>query len=231
VSIQVVNQGDGDVNVFIGNGQPLVVSTQASSFSVTNDGKIQLTGKNTNADVTAQIKGGQLGGLLGFRDDVLLPSLNELGRIALTIADQFNTLQQEGIDLDGDYGQRMFVDINDSALAASRVAHGNNAMPHDRNISVIINDANKLTTSDYLFEIVPGSSNYLITRLADKTVVEQGTLSGAYPTSISFDGISVNLTSASFQGGDKFTLQPTKNGSRDMASEIKRTEELALAAP
>jgi flagellar hook-associated protein 1 FlgK len=231
VSIQVVNQGDGDVNVFIGNGQPLVVSTQASSFSVTNDGKIQLTGKNTNADVTAQIKGGQLGGLLGFRDDVLLPSLNELGRIALTIADQFNTLQQEGIDLDGDYGQRMFVDINDSALAASRVAHGNNAMPHDRNISVIINDANKLTTSDYLFEIVPGSSNYLITRLADKTVVEQGTLSGAYPTSISFDGISVNLTSGSFQGGDKFTLQPTKNGSRDIHSEIKRPEDLAFASP
>ncbi|WP_331346728.1 flagellar hook-associated protein FlgK [Cellvibrio sp. UBA7661] len=231
VSIQVVNQADGDVNVFIGNGQPLVIGIKSSTFSVTNDGKIQLTGNNSNVDVTSQITGGQLGGLVGFRESVLSPSLNELGRIALTMADQFNTLQQEGIDLDGDYGQRMFGDINDPVLAANRVAHGNNALPFDRIISVTIDDTNQLSTSDYLFEIVPGSSNYLVTRLSDKTVVEQGTLSGAYPTSISFDGVSVNLTSGSFQGGDKFTIQPTKNGSRDIRAEIKRPEDLAFASP
>lgn len=231
VSIQVVNQADGDVNVFIGNGQPLVIGIKASTFSVTNDGKIQLTGNNSNVEVTSQITGGQLGGLVGFREEVLLPSMNELGRIALTMADQFNTLQQEGIDLDGDYGQRMFGDINDPVLATNRVAHGNNALPFDRIISVTIDDTNQLTTSDYLFEIVPGSSNYLITRLSDKTVVEQGTLSGAYPTSISFDGVSVNLTSGSFQGGDSFRIQPTKNGSRDIHSEIKRPEDLAFASP
>ena len=231
VSIQVVNQGDGDVNVFIGNGQPLVIGIKSSNFNVTNDGKIQLTGNNSNVDVTSQITGGQLGGLVGFRESVLSPSLNELGRIALTMADQFNTLQQEGIDLDGDYGQRMFGDINDPVLAANRVAHGNNALPFDRIISVTIDDTNQLSTSDYLFEIVPGSSNYLVTRLSDKTVVEQGTLSGAYPTSISFDGVRVNLTSGSFQGGDKFTIQPTKNGSRDIRAEIKRPEDLAFASP
>ncbi|WP_062060446.1 flagellar hook-associated protein FlgK [Cellvibrio sp. OA-2007] len=231
VSLQVVNQGDGDVNVFIGNGQPLVIGTKASVFSVTNDGKMQLTGNNSNADVTAQISGGQIGGLLHFRSEVLQPSMNELGRIALTMADQFNTQQQEGIDLDGDYGQRMFGDINDPVLAANRVAHGSNAQPYDRVISVTIDDTNKLTTSDYRFEIAPGSSNYLVTRLSDKTVVEQGTLSGAYPAKISFDGVSINLTSGSFQGGDSFTIQPTKNGSRDIRSEIKRPEDIAFASP
>jgi flagellar hook-associated protein 1 FlgK len=231
VSLQVVKQGDGDANVFIGNGQPLIVGTQTSSFSVTNDGKIQLKGNDAVADVTAQITGGQLGGLLSFRDEVLFPSLNELGRIALTMADQFNVQQQQGIDLDGDYGQRMFGDINDPILASNRVVHGENSRPFDRIISVTIEDTNKLTTSDYRFEIVPGSSNYLVTRLADKTVVEQGTLSGAYPTTISFDGVSINLTSGSFQGGDSFTIQPTKNGARDISSEIKRPEDLAFAAP
>ncbi len=231
VSLQVVKQGDGDVNVFIGNGQPLIVGTQTSSFSVTNDGKIQLKGNGSVADVTEQITGGQLGGLLNFRDDILFPSMNELGRVALAMADQFNVQQQQGIDLDGDYGQRMFGDINDPTLAANRVVHGANSLPYDRIISVTIDDTNKLTTSDYRFEIVPGSSNYLITRLSDKTVVEQGTLSGAYPTSISFDGVSINLTSGSFQGGDSFTIQPTKNGSRDIHSEIKRPEDLAFASP
>ena len=231
VSLQVVNQGDGDVNVFIGNGQPLVIGAKSSKFSVTNDGKIQLTGNNSNADVTAQISGGQIGGLLNFRAEVLQPSMNELGRIALTMADQFNIQQQEGIDLDGDYGQKMFGDINDPVLAANRVVHGSNAQPYDRVISVTIDDTNQLTTSDYRFEIVPGSSNYLITRLSDKTVVEQGTLSGAYPATISFDGVSINLTSGSFQGGDSFTIQPTKNGSRDIHSEIKRPEDIAFASP
>lgn len=231
VSLQVVKQGDGDVNVFIGNGQPLIVGTQTSSFSVTNDGKIQLKGNGSVADVTDQITGGQLGGLLSFRDDVLFPSMNELGRIALAMADQFNVQQQQGIDLDGDYGQKMFGDINDPTLAANRVVHGSNSLPFDRIISVTIDDTNQLTTSDYRFEIVPGSSNYLVTRLSDKTVIEQGTLSGAYPTSISFDGVSINLTSGSFQGGDSFTIQPTKNGSRDIHSELRRPEDLAFASP
>jgi flagellar hook-associated protein 1 FlgK len=216
VSLQVIKQDDGDVNIFIGNGQPLVVGTQVSSFSVSNDGKIQLKSNASSADVTAQISGGQVGGLLSFREQVLYPSMNELGRIALAIADQFNTQQQQGIDLDGDYGQKLFGDINDPVSAANRVVHGQNAQPYDRNISVTIDDISQMTTSDYRFEIVPNTSNYVITRLSDKNVVEQGTLTGAYPATVSFDGITVNLTSGSFQGGDTFTLQPTKQGSRDI---------------
>ncbi len=231
-SVQVVNQGDGDVNVFIGNGQPLVVGTKSSTFSVTNDGAIQLTDNNKAVDVTHQINGGQLGGLLNFRKEVLAPSMNELGRIAVVMADQFNTLQKQGVDLDGDYGQNMFRDINDPQTAAARVKHSSgNAQPYDRALNITITDANKLTTSDYQFDIVPGSTNYLITRLSDNTVVSQGSLNGFYPTSIQFDGISVNLTGGSFQGGDSFILQPTHNGASDIAAVIQRPEDLAFASP
>lgn len=231
VSIQVVKQDTGDLNIFIGNGQPLVVGAAVSQFNVTNDGSIQVVGKNTATDITAQISGGKLGGLLNFRDTVLSPSINEMGRIALAMADEFNTLQQQGIDLDGDYGQRIFGDINAPDIAKNRVIHGDNVAPYDRDISVTIDNINELSTSDYQFDILPGSSNYVVTRLSDKTVVEQGTLSGAYPATISFDGITVNLTSGSFQGGDQFILQPTKNGARDIHAEIKRPEDLAFASP
>lgn len=232
ISLQVVPQGDGDVNVFIGNGQPLVIGTQVSTFNVTNDGKIQLKGNNSVADVSGQLSGGQIGGLLSFRNEVLAPSMNELGRIALAMADQFNTQQQQGIDLDGDYGQKMFRDINDPLLTANRVRHdANNSQPYDRIIDVTITDTNQLTTSDYQFDIIPGGSNYLITRLSDNQVVSQGTLSGAYPNSITFDGISVNLTSGSFQGGDSFTLQPTRNGASEITSLLQRPEDLAFAVP
>ena len=231
VSIQVVKQDDGDLNVFIGNGQPLVVGASVSTFNVTHDGAIQITGKNSAADITAQISGGKLGGLLEFRENVLRPALNEMGRIALAMADEFNTFQRQGIDLDGDYGQPIFGDINAPEIAKNRVIHGDNKPPFDRNLSVTIENIGELTISDYQFDILPGSSNYVITRLSDKTVVNQGTLSGAYPTTISFDGISLNLNGGSFQGGDKFILQPTKNGARDIHAEIKRPEDLAFASP
>lgn len=231
VSIQVVKQDGGDLNVFIGNGQPLVVGIAVSSFNVTNDGAIQIISKGSATDITDDINGGKLGGLLNFREQVLYPSMNEMGRIALAMADQFNTQQQQGLDLDGDYGQRIFVDINNPDLAKNRVAHGNNALPADRNLSVTIDNINELTVSDYQFDILPGSTNYVITRLSDNEVVNQGTLNGVYPTSISFDGVSVNLLSGTFQGGDTFTLQPTKNGARDIHSEIKRPEDLAFASP
>ncbi len=232
VSIQLINQDGGDINVFIGNGQPLVVGTTVSNFNVTNDGKIQLKTNVLATDITAQISGGKLGGLLNFREEVLYPAMNEMGRIALSMADQFNTQQQQGLDLDGDYGNNIFMDINNPVLAADRVVQsGDNAEPFDRIMSVTITDTNQITTSDYDFEISPGSSNYTITRKADKEVVSQGTLSGAYPTSIEFDGISLNLTSGSFQGGDSFILQPTRHGARDMAAVISRPEDLAFAAP
>ena len=231
VSIQVVKQDGGDMNVFIGNGQPLVVGIAVSSFNVTNDGAIQIISKGSATDITDDITGGKLGGLLSFREQVLYPSMNEMGRIAVAMADEFNTQQQQGLDLDGDYGQRIFGDINDPNSAKNRVVHGNNALPADRSLSVTIDNINELTISDYQFDILPGSSNYVITRLNDNTVVNQGTLNGIYPTSISFDGISVNLLSGTFQGGDKFTLQPTKNGARDIHSEIERPEDLAFAAP
>jgi flagellar hook-associated protein 1 FlgK len=232
VSVQVVKAANGDFNVFTGNGQPLVVSSTASSFSVTNDGQIQLKANGTVIDVTAQISGGQIGGLLDFRDDVLAPSMNELGRIALSMSEEFNKLQQQGIDLDNDYGQKMFTGINDPLNAASRVKHGSgNKQPDDRQLNVTITDTNKLTTSDYQFDIVPGSMNYIVTRLSDNQIVSQGGLSGAYPHSIEFDGVSLNLTSGSFQGGDSFILQPTRSGAQDIKAVLQRPEDLAFASP
>jgi len=232
VSIQVVKESTGDLNVFIGNGQPLVLGASSSSFSVTNDGQIQLRANSAVIDITEQVSGGQIGGLLSFRDEVLSPSMNELGRIAISMSEEFNNLQQQGLDLDNDYGQKMFVDINDPVNAVNRVKHSSgNQPPYDRQLNVTITDTNQLTASDYRFDIVPGTTNYVVTRLADDQVVKQGGLSGAYPFSIEFDGVSLNLTSGSFQGGDSFLVQPTRNGSQDIKALLQRPEDLAFASP
>jgi flagellar hook-associated protein 1 FlgK len=232
VSIQVVPQGSSsDVNVFIGNGQPLVIGQTVSKFSVSSGGQILLSNSVQSADVTKQLSGGQLGGLLTFREEILATSMNELGRVALVISDEFNQLQRQGLDLDGDYGQLMFRDINDPTLASDRVVHAKNAQPDDRVLSVTIDDVGALTASDYRFDIVPNTSNYVVTRINDNEIVGQGLLTGVYPTEISFDGVTVNLQSGSFQGGDSFTLQPTRKGANSIGAEISRPEDLAFALP
>ncbi|UTF60809.1 flagellar hook-associated protein FlgK [Gilvimarinus sp. DA14] len=231
VSVQAVEAGGGQVNVYIGSGQSLVVGTNVGSFSVDRTGQIQLRNGSQSADVTYQISGGKLGGLLSFRDDVLQPSMNDLGRVAIALADEFNRLQSQGLDLDGEYGANLFADINDASIIQNRVQHGDNPPPSDRQVSVTIDDVSQLTTSDYTLKLPVGSSNYVVTRKSDNEVVAQGLLPGNFPVEISFDGVTVNLESGSFQGGDSFTIQPTKNGARDIQALLSRPEDLALASP
>ncbi|RYY75689.1 MAG: flagellar hook-associated protein FlgK [Gammaproteobacteria bacterium] len=232
VSVQLVKQDGGDVNVFIGNGEPLVVGNRASAFTVQNGGKIYLSNNTGSAsDVTDAIAGGQLGGLLKFKDDVLQPSLNEIGRIAIVMSDAFNKVQTQGLDSNGNYGQAMFTDINDESIIYSRVAHGVNALPDDRVLSLTIENAGAITIDDYKFEITAGTNNYTIKRASDNSVVNQGIISGAHPQEIKFDGLKLTLESGTFQGGDSFTLQPTRTGARDVHALLKTPDQLAFASP
>lgn len=231
MSVTLVKDGSGNVNAFVGNGEPLVVGNRVGSFNVTTDGQIFINNGQTNFNITSQIQGGKLGGLINFRETVLNPSMNDLGRIAIVFADQFNTQQAQGLDLDGDYGVPIFSDYNDSSITANRVTHGPNQPPYDRILNVTIEDTGLLQSSDYEFSIAANSSNFTITRKTDGKIVEQGALSGAYPTEISFDGVTLHLVAGTFQSGDTFTLTPTRFGARDIASAINRGEDFAFAVP
>jgi flagellar hook-associated protein 1 FlgK len=230
-SVQLVQQDGGDINVFVGNGEPLVVGPRVSSFRVETGGKIFLNTNAESANITDAVTGGQLGGLLKFKTDVLQPSLNEIGRIAIVMSDAFNKVQTQGLDANGNYGQAMFADINDESIIYSRITHGNNAMPDDRVLSLTIEDAGALSIDDYKFDVLSGSSNYVIRRAADNSVVSQGILSGGFPQEIQFEGLKLTLERGSFQGGDSFTLQPTRTGARDIKSLLKSPDQLAFAAP
>ncbi|MCP8898630.1 flagellar hook-associated protein FlgK [Gilvimarinus xylanilyticus] len=231
VNVQAVEAGGGQVNVYIGSGQSLVVGTNVGRFAVDRSGNIQLQNGAQSTDITGQISGGKLGGIISFRDDVLYPSMNDLGRVAIALSDEFNRLQSQGLDLDSEYGANLFADINSREISLNRVVHGDNAPPQDRVVSMTIDDVSQLTTSDYTFKIGDTGGNYSITRKSDNEIVSQGLLPGSFPAEISFDGATFHLEAGSFQGGDTFTLQPTKNGARDIHTLLSRPEDLALASP
>lgn len=117
IKATVVKQGNGDYNVFIGNGQPLVVgvttSTLATVASPTNPEKIEVAYRNSNGSLSSvgesSFTGGKLGGLIEFRRQSLEPAQASLDNLAIGLATTFNDQHHLGLDLNGNPGADFFV--------------------------------------------------------------------------------------------------------------------------
>ena len=235
VDVHVVTQNNGMSNVFVGNGQPLVVGNQANSLTTapaTNDpGRTEVVFSNGlgNQAVGSFLTGGKIGGLIKFRDTNLANALNTLGRIALTFANTVNDQQKLGLDLNGNFGQPLFSDINSVAAQQARVIPAStNALPADRQVAVALTNTANLTTSDYQLNFSSATA-YTLTRITDGVAVSAGAI-GGFPASIATpDGFQINIAGGSFGAGDRFLIQPTKQGARDIGVALQKPEELAFA--
>jgi len=222
IKATVVKQDDGHYNVFIGNGQPLVVGVKTASLttaaSLTNPERIEVayrTAGNTFIAGESGFVGGKLGGLIEFRKQTLEPAQNSLGRVAIGLAGTFNAQHRLGFDLNGNAGGDFFT------LAAPAVnSHAGNA--GTAVISGSIADANALTTSDYSLKY--DGTEYTLTRLSDNTATQFPTL----PQTV--DGVTLDLASGAPATGDSFLIRPTINGATAFAVAITDPAEIAAAA-
>jgi flagellar hook-associated protein 1 FlgK len=112
----VVKQGDGGYNVFIGNGQPLVVGVSAFSLttvaSPSDPERVEVAYQTANGPVVigeSSLGGGKLGGVLEFRSQTLEPAQQALDDLAIGLATTFNAQHRLGQDLDGNLGGDFFV--------------------------------------------------------------------------------------------------------------------------
>lgn len=238
VDVTVTQQGDQTIDVFIAEGQGLVIGTtarqviSAAGTAETNQRELVFVSGSTARVITSQVSGGEIGGLARFREEALDPALSALGRIALAVADGINKQQKLGIDLEGNLGSPIFSDINEPKLAANRVlADGNNRLPNDRVLTVTIDDISKVKVSDYKLNFEGPGKQYTLIRESDGKLVAEGVLSEKLPVSISVDGFTLSLKSGSFQPGDKFSILPTKAGVSDLKVLITRPEAFAFASP
>ncbi|MGB5827484.1 MAG: flagellar hook-associated protein FlgK [Pseudomonas mandelii] len=230
---QVIER-DGNLDVYLGSGQPLVIGGTASTLSVAsslNDPSrmgIQLNRAGSTVDITSVMTGGEMGGLLRYRSTVLDPAMNELGRVALVVADQMNTIQAQGIDKNGEFGSNLFNSINSAAQMAQRsvATVGNSA--GSGNFDVSIEDSGKLTINDYKVTFTSGT-NYTVSRLPD------GTSMGAFSTLTTpppvIDGFSLKLSGGTAAAGDTFKITPTRNAAANIKTEMTDSKRLAIAAP
>jgi len=239
VGVKTVTQSDGMVNVFIGNGQPLVIGNQANTLSTANSPTdptqriVQLSSGAASTNITNYITGGKLGGLASFQQGSLSGAYNSLGRIAIAVTDALNKQQQLGVDLNGNAGTNLFTDINSAGAITARALRSSNNTGTDQP-GVFITDPSALTTSDYQLTFSSATA-YTLTRISDGTAVASGTLSGGQttiPASGSIDGFQVQISATpTFSAGDTFAIQPTKLGAKAIDVAIQKPEELALAQP
>ncbi|NTV97319.1 MAG: flagellar hook-associated protein FlgK, partial [Thiobacillus sp.] len=115
VNVTPFTAQDGTFSLYIGSGQPLVVGNTASTMTTVADPNdpqrrvpaLEVNGVQIPLD-TKLITGGQLGGILAFREDVLNPAQQDIARLASGFAMTFNALHRAGYDQDGNAGQDFF---------------------------------------------------------------------------------------------------------------------------
>jgi flagellar hook-associated protein 1 FlgK len=104
VKVTYSDQGDGSVNVFVGNGQSLVVGGTAATLGVglnATNPVIYYYSDGARQDVTEQMTGGRLGGLVQFRSQVLDASMERLDQVAFDLISGVNDVHRDGTALDG----------------------------------------------------------------------------------------------------------------------------------
>ena len=222
INATVVKQDDGKYNVFIGNGQPLVIGNQTfalkTTVSPTDPGRAEVayaTNGNTVIMGENSLTGGNLGGLLAFRSQSLDPAQNALGRVAIGLASTFNAQHRLGQDINGNMGGDFFI-VASPRVTASTANAGTGAL------TATISNASALTASDYRLNF--DGTNYKLTRVTDGAVTTFST----FPQTI--DGVSLNLA-GSPAAGDSFLIRPTVDGAKAINVAISNTSLIAAAAP
>ncbi|WPN65060.1 flagellar hook-associated protein FlgK [Pseudomonas sp. P9_35] len=230
---QVVENGSS-LDIYLGSGQPLVMGNIVNTLQAVPDKNdpgrigIQLNSGSSSMDLTSVLTGGEIGGLMRYRSTVLDPAMNELGRVALVVADQMNSVQASGIDMNGAFGSNLFTNINSAAQISQRSVASLNNSAGSGNFNIAIKDSGKLTTNDYKVTFTTGT-DYTVQRLPD------GTSMGAFNTATTpppvIDGFSMTFANGTAAAGDTFKLTPTRNEAANIKTEMTDSKRLAIAAP
>ena len=226
ISVNAVTQDGGTVNVFVGTGQPLVLGGDVNQLTTAQDQfdatrlTVALQTPGSSVDISRNISGGSLGGLLDFRNEQLDPARNALGRIAVALTDVVNAQHREGMDLSGALGGDFFA-VGGTEVLDSSLNTGSGTVAAARA------DVGALTGRDYILEMTSGGWE-LRDSLTGAAVPMTGTGTAADP--FVADGLELDVGGAA-DVGDTFLIRPTRGAITDMDVLVTDPSRLAAAVP
>ncbi len=226
VSVQTVDQGNGVVNVYIGSGQGLITGTTAQPLTTLpgtyDPSQLDIgmsNGGGGTTDITGSISGGELGGLLSARSQVLDPTQRALGRISVALATIVNQQQEQGMTLSGTQGQAMFAIGAVQTLPASTNAGS-------ASLSVTRTALGQLTTDNYQLQYTGGSW-----QLTDQTTGQSISMTGSGTTASPYQaaGLSIVVTGPP-ASGDSYLIEPTAGATAGLAVQLTDPSQIAAAS-
>jgi flagellar hook-associated protein 1 FlgK len=222
--VTTTSNSDGSINVYLGNGQPLVLDQNTYQLSTVpnqfNASQLEVASTASDgASISSSITSGDLGGLLSARTQAIDPALNQLGQIATAVAQSANTQQASGLDLNGQLGSALF-------SVGAPVATSSSANTDATTASVTISNVGALTSDNYLLSYQGGT--YTLTDAATgANVALTGAGTSTSPLTASSVGLSIVL-SGTPASGDQFLVQPTAQAAGTIG--VALTDPSGLAA-
>ncbi|OCG05311.1 flagellar hook-associated protein FlgK [Gilliamella sp. wkB112] len=216
-----VTEQNGQYNLSLANGLNLVQGSTVNQLSVQpskDDPKLSTIiythSSGATQELTSQnITTGTLNGLLTFRDGPLTEAKNQLGLIALNLAQRFNEVHTSGVDINGNQGEKLF-EYNQPSCITNSNNQGS------ATINANFNSVTDVKASDYKIEF--NSNDWVITRLSDHQQITPEIENGK----LIFDGLSIEISGTPVSG-DSFMLKPVADIASSLQLLIKDVNKLA----
>lgn len=242
IDIETLDGPNGEKLVFMGTGESIVMQNGSFNlFSMRGDPdpnfkELKLDtkgGKAVPLDVDVSKLKGKIGGLLAFRDDVLVPAQNQIGQMGLAIADSFNQQNRLGMDANGQLGGDIFNIPTVDAYAYTQNA-GNATMA----ATLEAGKGSELPASDFIVtytsattvEIQPVDNKGEPLGTPSSANITAGVIDSSTITSGESFGLEISVSGAA-SVGDKFQIKLNSEAAKNLSLTTSRGEDLALASP
>jgi len=127
LDVQLIDTNDNSTMITLSGGSPLVVGTTVFKLSAVanldNRGFKDILvddGMGGTNNVTAEIQGGEMRGLLDMRDVETLGLIDQLDRLAAGFMEQVNGVHLQGLGLDGSSGNLFFETLTSTVTISSQ---------------------------------------------------------------------------------------------------------------
>ncbi|NCA70291.1 MAG: flagellar hook-associated protein FlgK [Sphingobacteriia bacterium] len=215
-----IEQSDGQLTVFIGSGQPLVIGQTVATLAAMpaeNDlSRLEVAMRDRDGTLRRLpdriLSGGELGGLLQFRRESLDFAQNRIGLLATVLATTFNERHVQGVDLYGNAGGELF------SLAPARVQP-----PAAAAVRIDPAQVGSLTDADY--ELSFDGTQYRLENLVT------GARSDPFAAGVDvgFEGLVVNASDGALTAGGTALIQPTRFAAGNLSLSLQDPRAFAAA--
>ncbi len=242
IDIETLDGPEGEKLVFMGTGEALVMENGTFNvFSLNGDPdpnfkelRLDVTRGTANAvDIDINKLKGKIGGLVAYRDDILVPAQNQLGQIALSLGDAFNQQNRLGMNANGELGGDIFTLPTVGAFgyaANTGTADVTATLEPGQGSAIPATDFRVTFTSATTVEIqaVDNKGNLIGTPSTANVVA--GVIDSTTITGGESFGLSLNVTGAA-AAGDQFAVKLNSAAASNLSLATERPEDLALASP